>query len=335
MKFPIIHRFERFPYIIRLIIIVTTLLCLFGVAIHFIEPEQFPTIFDGIWWAIITASTIGYGDYIPVTFFGRIVTIVLVLAGVGFLSTYFVALATFFVRKQNRIAKGTLKVKSKDHFIIIGWNERSKEIIHTFSTLFPDRAIVLIDATLKQNPFPEDYHVYFLRGTPYSDEMFLKANLKEAKMILITADASKNEVNADMQTILTIVAVKGFAPDVYCVAEVLIENQIVNAKRAGADEIIPSNQVSSSIMIQTIMSRGVSGAFLDFLNSKKGVKIELLKEHPFIGFTIESTISSLLQERKTLIGIYRNGNFFIPSSPNVRIEREDELLLIKGGKHFT
>ncbi|WAA11815.1 potassium channel family protein [Fervidibacillus halotolerans] len=332
MRFPMIHRFERFPYIIRLMIIVTILLSLFGLIIHWIEPEQFPSLFDGIWWAIITSSTIGYGDYIPVTPWGRIVTIVLILAGVGFLSTYFAALATVVVRKQNKITKGTLKVKNKNHFIIIGWNERSKEIIHMIRTIFPDRAIVLVDSSLKKNPFPEDYHLYFLRGTPFSDEMFMKANLKEAKIVMITADASKNEINADMQTILTIVAVKGFSPNTYCIAEILTEDQIVNAKRAGADEIIPSNKITGSIMMQTIINRGVSSAFLDVLNTKKGMQIERLKNHPFTGYSVESTIRILLQERKTLIGIYQHGNHFISPSPNDFIQQDDHLLIINHGE---
>ena len=41
----------------------------------FLEPETFPTIFDGIWWAIITASTVGYGDYVPHSVLGRLTSL--------------------------------------------------------------------------------------------------------------------------------------------------------------------------------------------------------------------------------------------------------------------
>ena len=70
--------FLRFPYLLRLLFIVIILILFFGTIIHYIEPDQFPTIFDGVWWAITTTSTIGYGDYVPGTIEGRLVAIILI-----------------------------------------------------------------------------------------------------------------------------------------------------------------------------------------------------------------------------------------------------------------
>ncbi|WP_456687952.1 ion channel [Aeribacillus sp. SP014] len=46
------------------------ILILFGTMISYIEPKEFPTPFEGIWWALVTMSTTGYGDFVPKTFFG-------------------------------------------------------------------------------------------------------------------------------------------------------------------------------------------------------------------------------------------------------------------------
>ena len=53
-----------------------------GVIMAAIDPA-FATPFDGIWWAWVTVSTVGYGDYVPVTTWGRVLAIFIILLGIG------------------------------------------------------------------------------------------------------------------------------------------------------------------------------------------------------------------------------------------------------------
>ncbi|NOY40309.1 MAG: ion transporter [Planctomycetes bacterium] len=50
---------------------------------HNAQPEKFRSIFDGLWWAICTLTTVGYGDVYPITVGGRLFTFVLLLIGLG------------------------------------------------------------------------------------------------------------------------------------------------------------------------------------------------------------------------------------------------------------
>jgi len=61
------------------------------------ELGSFP---DALWWAIVTITTVGYGNQEPVTFFGRIVAVILMITGVGFFGAIAANLAAFFVRKD-------------------------------------------------------------------------------------------------------------------------------------------------------------------------------------------------------------------------------------------
>lgn len=58
------------------------------------------TYWDGVWWAIVTITTVGYGDYYPVTVAGRIVGIFVMFSGIGFVATVTTALATHAISKK-------------------------------------------------------------------------------------------------------------------------------------------------------------------------------------------------------------------------------------------
>ena len=54
---------------------------------------------DSIWWAFVTICTIGYGDFYPVTFEGRAIAVLLMVAGLAFISVITVSVATMFLNR--------------------------------------------------------------------------------------------------------------------------------------------------------------------------------------------------------------------------------------------
>jgi voltage-gated potassium channel len=65
---------------------------------------EFPTLWDGVWWAVVTATTVGYGDLYPTSPEGRIIGIIVMAMGVAFVSLLTAAIAAKFVRTD---ASGT------------------------------------------------------------------------------------------------------------------------------------------------------------------------------------------------------------------------------------
>jgi len=54
-----------------------------GNVVYAIEPANFSTAFEGLWWSLVTMSTVGYGDYVPHSLAGRIVAGICMLMGIG------------------------------------------------------------------------------------------------------------------------------------------------------------------------------------------------------------------------------------------------------------
>lgn len=70
--------------------------------------------------------------------------------------------------------------------------------------------IVLIDDSLKEGPLLENVH--FIKGHGTEDGTLRKANISGADALMITADQHENEVTADMQSVLTLLAKKRIKP---------------------------------------------------------------------------------------------------------------------------
>ncbi len=72
-----------------------------GAALVLLEPQTVRGgLADGVWWAIVTASTVGYGDIAPSTMWGRAIAIVLMLCGVGLMSTLAASITAHFLGHQ-------------------------------------------------------------------------------------------------------------------------------------------------------------------------------------------------------------------------------------------
>ncbi len=63
------------------------------------------SIQDGIWWAFVTSTTVGYGDISPVTPFGRIIATVLMLVGIGLIGSLTITITSYFLNIKNKTIK--------------------------------------------------------------------------------------------------------------------------------------------------------------------------------------------------------------------------------------
>lgn len=89
---------------IILILMVASSLCMYSLE-HQAQPEVFSNAFSGIWWAVSTLLTIGYGDIYPITTLGKIFSIIITFLGVGMVAIPTGIISAGFVDQYSRLKR--------------------------------------------------------------------------------------------------------------------------------------------------------------------------------------------------------------------------------------
>ena len=88
-----------FPF---LAVTTLTVALLAGVVVTIIDKEDFPNFGTAVWWAIVTLGTVGYGDVVPHTGWGRVVGSVVIIVGVTFIAFLTAVVTSLFVEEEQK-----------------------------------------------------------------------------------------------------------------------------------------------------------------------------------------------------------------------------------------
>jgi voltage-gated potassium channel len=92
-----------FPY---LALVTLGLGLLAGFVVTLVDRKDFPTFGDAVWWAIVTLGTVGYGDIVPHTAWGRVIGSIVIVFGVTFIAFLTAIVTSSFVSAdQQRTAE--------------------------------------------------------------------------------------------------------------------------------------------------------------------------------------------------------------------------------------
>ncbi len=88
---------------LRMIVIITTIVSIASaVLIWLVDRTAYPTIGAGLWWALQTVTTVGYGDHLPSNGAGRAVAVVVMLTGIAFLTVATATITAAFLENARR-----------------------------------------------------------------------------------------------------------------------------------------------------------------------------------------------------------------------------------------
>jgi voltage-gated potassium channel len=299
---------------VQIAIVILSVIFFSSLGVYYFErarvDSNIGSLWDGVWWAVVTMGTVGYGDKYPITTGGRIVGLILIFAGVGLMSLFTATIASIFVEKKLKEGRGLETVKEKDHIVICGWNQHTEEVLQVLTTYgtIDDTPIILINELtvddidsfkLKYNK----YNLKFLRGNYVHEDVLLRANITKAKFALIMADTSGSHPldRIDERTTLAALTIKSIAPKVKTIAELLDGENRQHLKRANVDEIIVRGEHVGSLLASAINSPGLPKIFssiLSLTDTNKLWRVEIPRS--FIGRTFKE-LSTFYREKQHAI----------------------------------
>lgn len=249
------------------------------------------------WWAIVTMTTVGYGDYAPSTSEGRIFAVLVMFAGISLTAMFTAVISSIFVAKRIRKDKGLEKVNVKNHIILCGWNRNADKIIDSIQYLSEGRRkdLVLINdldeetvARLKTRY--RDIHLHFVAGDYTSEQILQRASLEAADtIIIIPSDVDATIQNPDEKTILATLTIKGLEPNKRLIAYLYSRENLTHIKRANADEVVISDDFGAFMLASHVMDPGIPqtlNSLLDNVSENRFKRVDIPNE--FVGQSFDN-----------------------------------------------
>jgi voltage-gated potassium channel len=319
-------RFMRKENLGRLIAVTLCILAVGTLGMVVLEKES---VRDALWWSFVTVTTVGYGDIFPETTGGRVVGVIVMIFGIGFLGMFTATIASIFVEKRIRQDRGLKPLKDlKDHILLCGWNYSASEVISEIHADDKEKDIVIV-ANLDENPIDAD-HVYFVRGDPADMDKLGMACFSTASTAIVLHDESTPGNSRDGQGILTVLAIKHNRPDMYVCVQILDENNVEHCHRAGADEVIVTGGLTAKLLGQATLDHGVTRIVSELLSNKYGNQLYKIKcPEKYVGSTFKSVLADFKDNYEGIImGIEKIDQFLTNPGGDVVLGKEDYLILI-------
>jgi voltage-gated potassium channel len=271
-------------------------------------------------------TVIGSGDASYVTSAGGfVIGWLLAFFGVAIVATLTAAIVGFVIDFLLKEGQGMGASGYSGHIVVCGWNATARELIDELQgDEFDSRIVVLHEA--ERSPAGAD--VYFVRGDTTSTADLERAGIPDAAAAIICPSDASNE--ADMRSILTVLAIETMAPKVRTVVEVNNPKHVEHVRRAHADEVLVTSQLASRLLARTALYPGLAELVTDIVSGGEGselYRVALPDDYADLG--LEELSSRLRREHNaTLLAVTRDGHTLTNPPSDFRLSRGDTAVVV-------
>lgn len=221
-------------------------------------------------WVLLFAGP----DESPKTWLGRLISMGLLGLGVGLAGLFTGSVASILVTHNLR-RHDVSNFEMEDHLVLCNWSERGLPWIReVHSKIIQDkRPVVIIHDRPEEIDLPDKQDdaafndVYIVKGDASNEVILRRARVPRAHSVVVLSDDRQGE-HADGKTILTCIAIRNI-----CKGEsqpnVAVECHNVNNRhhllRAGADEIISSDELGLRLLARTALFHGMTRVYQELL----------------------------------------------------------------------
>ncbi|MGB3849292.1 MAG: potassium channel family protein [Tunicatimonas sp.] len=303
------------------------------------EGANITTLPEALWFSVVTLTTVGYGDYYPVTALGRFANLLFLLGSVGVIG-YLISQLTGQVNQYiERKRLGLLGTNFSNHILVIGWDKFGKqvvdELVHTgkpvaIVTNNKDEIDLIHEAYAKRE-------VFALFADYRNIETFEKANIGQAATVFI------NFVD-DTEVLIYLLNLKKAYPNLNYVVSLTNPSLRETFQSAGVRYVVSQTEIASrlvasytfepdvAMMAESLMTTALGGEDYDLLEYR------VTAQNPYVGHDcVDAFIDLKKQHDCVLVGINQrqpDGRRVLHKNPSggITIGEHDYLILICDGE---
>lgn len=267
---------------LRALFILLAVLLYGAVGFWYFERESgAPTLSDGLWYSLVTMSTVGYGDFFPKTPLGRFaVGVPLMFVGIGILGYLLSVVSSALVFSQSQKRKGMGVMNLKNHLIVINVPSVAKveQVIRELRrdpTIGSDREVVIIAEDLEE--LPQVFHghdVHYVRGNPTRDDTLARAGIDFADYVVILCRDPKDS-GSDNLNLAIALAIETRAAKVISAVECIDPGMVELFRRAKCDRIVCLSKFESRFISHELLNPGAQELIEELLSSATGQQLYL------------------------------------------------------------
>ena len=252
------------------------------------------------WWAIVTMTTVGYGDFYPATPEGRFFAVIIMFAGISLVSLLTATISSIYVAKRIREDKGLEKVDIRDHIILCGWNKNAESIIDSLRNLTDQKTLELVlineiheDIVNHLKNKYKDVDLQFVAGDFTSEEILNKASIVNAKTVIIIPNLDDEKIGSpDEKTIFATLTIKSLVSSVRVVAYLMQRENLTHIRRANVDEVVLSDDFGAYMLASHVMDPGIPQTTKTLLNASSDARLRRVNiPNQFVGRTFDDLFS--------------------------------------------
>ncbi len=317
-----------------------------GIILQWFETGDISKGNNPFWWAIVTMTTVGYGDFSPETTEGRVFAVLIMFAGITLVSLLTASISSIFVAQKIREGKGLEKLNLADHIVLCGWNINADKLINSLYELKSnDKSFDLVlvnelseeDITQIKSKFSR-IKIHFVAGDFTQEETLHRASVTTSNSVIVIPNNLNNDNEShDEKTIFATLTIKSIDASIRVVAYLLDRENLTHIKRAEADEVVVSDDFSINILASHILDPGVPQVSNHLINTSSDSRLKR-KAIPvkFIGKKYSELFDHYRKDNGSLlIGLYYEdenlGIGSILSSDTSSLDKFIEQKLKEGG----
>lgn len=295
---------------------------------------------DTIWYALVTLTTVGYGDYYPVSLPGQIVGALFVLSSLGVLGLLIGKIADLFTSFRERRRLGHHGADASGHIVIFGWSDATARIVEQIRVL--GRQIVIV--THKREHIDTIHDRFSCSVFPlyaeFDDVSLLKhANLRDADRALLNIDS-------DTDTLIHLLNLRKEFPDVEFVVAAQNEELDDTFRSAGVSKVVNSHSNAAHLIASVIFEPDVAAFAQDLITTAQDDSDHDLQQYtiepesPVANRSYGEAFRSLYESRRVVpIGVSKpedeeEGLLKLPDD-DVTLQAGDVLIVIAAGTDVT